>query len=71
MSLSQYEKRCQGRVVVHLGTRTLARDCSNCLRRTDAPAAVQNSPWMQPPPLAVWGTCPSHLAPAPIEPEAA
>lgn len=69
--MSPYEKRCQGRVVAHLGARTLARDCFNCLRRTDVPAAVQNSPWMQPPVMGVSGVCSGKVAAAAVVAEMA
>ena len=64
MSLDSYTARCQGRVVRAVGGGCLARECTNCLRRTDVPANVKSVPWMQPPQIFWWWMpCPSHIAP--------
>lgn len=67
--LNPNEPRCQGRLVRAAGSATLARECTNCERRTDVPADVKSVTWMQPPPVKpLWFLsgdcpCPSHVAP--------
>lgn len=64
MTLPTHEPRCQGRIVRAMGSATLARECTNCQRRTDIPADVQSVTWMQPPRYTpLWLPCPSHVAP--------
>lgn len=64
MILDASTPRCQGRWVTALGTGYLARECTDCVRRTDAPADVKAVPWMQPPAIAYpFSVCPSHMAP--------
>lgn len=64
MTLTPADARCQGRVVRVMGTAALARECTNCLRRTDVPADVKSVPWMQPPRVTYWWHgCPSHVDP--------
>lgn len=63
MTLSLATARCQGRTVRALGSATLARECTNCERRTDIPADVDLN-WIQPPPVFPYlGTCSGHIAP--------
>jgi hypothetical protein len=65
MNFDSYSARCQGRVVRVAGGGHLARECTDCRRRTDVPAAVQSVPWIQPPQLVWWWMpCPLHIAPA-------
>lgn len=66
MSLDLNTARCQGRIVRVVGGGSLARECTNCLRRTDVPADVKSVPWIQPPTIHFWWMpCPEHLEPAP------
>jgi hypothetical protein len=66
--ISIADARCQGRAVRVLGGATLARECTNCQRRTDIPADMQSIVWMQPPVIRwSWEECPSAMPPEPAE----